>query len=99
MSKPEVNFVGRQYIKVDPATLKPAGEIAEAAKIGDIVQVKLTLIAPTDLHYLLLEDALPAGFEAIDTSLKTSTAAAQGPQIQQQKRGTPDSQAPKVEEP
>ncbi len=76
-------IVGRQYFKVDPKTLKPTDEIAESAQVGDVVQVKLTIIAPTDLHYLLVEDPLPAGFEAIDTSLKTASAAAQAPQFEE----------------
>jgi hypothetical protein len=76
-------ILGRQYFKVDPKTLQPTGEIAESAKVGDIVQVKLTLIAPNNLHYLQVEDSLPAGFEAIDTSLKTSSAAAQGPEVRE----------------
>lgn len=75
--------VGRQYFQVDPATLQPTGERAESAEIGDVVQVKLTIIAPNDLHYLVVEDPLPAGFEAIDTSLKTASAAAQGPQLEE----------------
>ncbi|RME47767.1 MAG: alpha-2-macroglobulin, partial [Chloroflexi bacterium] len=75
--------IGRQYFKVDPRTFQPTGEIAESAKVGDVVQVKLTIIAPTDLYYLLVEDPLPAGFEAIDTSLRTASAAAQGPQFQE----------------
>jgi uncharacterized protein YfaS (alpha-2-macroglobulin family) len=44
-----------------------------------VIQVKLTIVAPTDLHYLLVEDPLLAGFEAIDTSLRTASAAAQAP--------------------
>ena len=32
-------------------------------------------MAPTDLHYVLIEDPLPAGAEAIDTSLATTSQA------------------------
>ncbi len=77
-------LVARQYEAVDPATLKPTGQIIQSAKVGDYVQVVLTLIAPTDLNYLALEDRLPAGFEAVDTTLQTSSAAAQSPQLQKQ---------------
>jgi uncharacterized protein YfaS (alpha-2-macroglobulin family) len=73
--------IGRQYFQVDPKTLKPTGALAESARIGDLVQVKLTLIAPTGLNYVMVEDHLPAGFEAVDTTLKTTSAAAAGPQI------------------
>ncbi|MGB8647126.1 MAG: Ig-like domain-containing protein [Anaerolineae bacterium] len=77
-------IVGRQYYAVDSQTLKPTDKPLSSARVGDYVQVRLTLIAPTDLHYLVMEDPLPAGFEAVDTTLKTSTAAAQGPELQKQ---------------
>jgi alpha-2-macroglobulin len=76
--------VARQYEAVDPQTLKPTGKIIQSATVGDYVQVTLTLIAPTDLNYLVLEDPLPAGFEAVDTTLKTASAAAESPQLQKQ---------------
>jgi len=44
--------------------------------VGDVIQVKLTMIAPTDLHYVVLEDPLPSGCEALDTSLKTTSLLA-----------------------
>jgi hypothetical protein len=75
--------LGRQYFRVDSATLKPIDEPSTMAKIGDVVQARLTLIAPADLHYVLVEDHLPAGFEAVDTSLRTTTAAAAGPTFEE----------------
>ncbi len=75
--------VGRTYLAVDPVTLKPTGQEATNVKPGDYVMVKLTLIAPTSLYYVVLEDPLPAGFEALDLSLKTTSAAAQGPSVKQ----------------
>jgi hypothetical protein len=42
------------------------------AQVNDVITVRLTLIAPNDAHYLVLEDPFPAGLEAIDTSLATS---------------------------
>lgn len=77
-------IVGRQYLAVDQQTLNPTNNVVTAANLGDYVQVKLTLIAPNDLNYLILEDPLPAGFEAVDTTLKTSSAAATGPEFQKQ---------------
>jgi len=37
--------------------------------------VKLTIVAPHSLHYVVIKDPLPAGLEAIDQSLKTSQQA------------------------
>lgn len=42
------------------------------ARVGELVQVRLTIIAPNDLHYVVIEDPLPAGAEAIDPSLATA---------------------------
>ncbi len=39
---------------------------------GDTLVARLTLIAPSALHYVVVEDWLPAGLEAIDQTLKTS---------------------------
>lgn len=75
-------LVARQYFKVDQATLKPTSEQITSANVGDYVQVKLTIIAPTNLNYLLLEDPLPSGFEAVDTSLKTTAAGASSPELE-----------------
>lgn len=46
----------------------------QEAKLGDIVRIKVTLVAPNDLNFLVLEDFLPAGLEPIDTSLKTTAS-------------------------
>lgn len=79
-------LVGRQYLAVDPGTLKPTGKAAEGVKVGDYVLARITLVAPETLHYVVVEDPLPAGFEAVDVSLRTASQAAQGPAI---RRGEP----------
>ena len=68
--------VSRQYALVDRPEQPVTG-----AKVGDVIQVKLTIIAPSDLHYLVLEDPLPAGCEALDASLKTTSSLAQSPRM------------------
>lgn len=77
-------FIARQYYAVNQATLKPTGEQVTSANVGDYVQVKLTIIAPTSLNYLQVEDPLPSGFEAVDTSLKTTSAGASSPELEKQ---------------
>ncbi|MCW5851344.1 MAG: Ig-like domain-containing protein [Anaerolineae bacterium] len=74
-------IVGRQYLAVDPLTLQPTGQPAQSVRVGDYVQIRVTLIAPTTLHYVVVEDPLPAGFEAVDVSLKTASQAASGPSL------------------
>ena len=71
-------LVHREYELVE-APGKPITE----AKVGDVIRVKLTLVAPYSLYYLVVEDPLPAGCEAIDVSLQTTSGAyEQGPRVE-----------------
>ena len=36
--------------------------------------MRLTVVVPDDLHYIVINDPLPAGLEAIDASITTDTA-------------------------
>jgi alpha-2-macroglobulin len=85
-------IVGRQYYAVNQQTLKPGDSAIASAKVGEYVQVRLVIVAPTELHYLALEDPLPAGFEAVDTTLKTSSVAAQAGQLKEQVPSQPGDQ-------
>jgi uncharacterized protein YfaS (alpha-2-macroglobulin family) len=49
------------------------------AKVGDFIQVKLTIVAPNDLHYVVVEDPFPAGVEGVDSSLATTSVVGQSP--------------------
>ncbi|MCB0216447.1 MAG: Ig-like domain-containing protein [Chloroflexi bacterium] len=46
---------------------------AEGWQTGDLIDVRLNLTTSQDLHYVLVEDWLPAGFEAVNTALDTET--------------------------
>lgn len=63
--------ISRRYV-----TLEDKKTAVTTAEQGDLLLAQITLVAPNDLHYVLIEDPLPAGFEAVDTSLKTSPQAA-----------------------
>ncbi len=58
-------------------------EVREA-KLGDVIRVDLTIIAPNDLYYVVVEDPLPAGAEAIDTGLATTSLLAMDPTLTRQ---------------
>ena len=70
-------LVARKYESADclpkPGTPCPA---IDSAKIGENVRVRLTIVAPTALHYLTVNDPFPGGAEAVDTSLKTAQQTA-----------------------
>ncbi|HET7375540.1 MAG TPA: hypothetical protein VFK30_02465, partial [Anaerolineae bacterium] len=53
-------------------------------KLGDVIRVDLTIIAPNNLYYLVVEDPLPAGAEAVDTGLATTSILAAGVSVSQQ---------------
>jgi hypothetical protein len=59
------------------------------AKLGDVIRVDLTLIVPHDIYYLVMEDPLPAGAEAVDTGLATTSLLAQGANLQPQPQPIP----------
>ncbi len=61
--------LSRQYFTLTDAK-KPVTEIRR----GDLVRVRLTIVVPAALHYVVIEDPLPAGLEAVDVSIKTDTA-------------------------
>jgi len=57
---------------------------AREASLGDVIRVDLTIIAPNDLYYVVVEDPLPAGAEAIDTGLATTSLLAMDPTLSRQ---------------
>lgn len=62
--------ITRQYFRLDsPKT--PVTEI----KQGELVRVRLTLVVPDAVHNIYVNDPLPAGLEAIDSSIKTDMKA------------------------
>jgi uncharacterized protein YfaS (alpha-2-macroglobulin family) len=65
--------VAREYLAPNAA---PDAAPLSQVHAGDLVQVRLTVVAPSDLHDVVIEDPLPAGLEPIDTRLKTVSQAA-----------------------
>jgi len=67
-------MIAREYTAAvcnpDEETCSRLAEIA----VGEAVRVKLTIVAPHDLYYVLVEDPLPAGAEAVDQNLLTSSS-------------------------
>ena len=64
-------IVSRSYYPFDSAeaSLSDVEPVTQATQ-GDLLLVRLTLVAPSALHYVLIEDPLPAGLEAVDQSLE-----------------------------
>jgi uncharacterized protein YfaS (alpha-2-macroglobulin family) len=81
--------VSHEYTSIDDPTKRITG-----VKVGDTVRVKVTVMAPADRSYVVIEDLLPAGLEAVDTRLKNVDPAlkekleAERVQASQQKLGS-----------
>jgi uncharacterized protein YfaS (alpha-2-macroglobulin family) len=73
-------IVHREYVCASDGAIEPC----TGAQVGDVVQVRLTIVAPHDLYYLLVEDMLPAGAEAIDASLDTASTLPRYPALHSQ---------------
>ncbi|GIW08194.1 MAG: hypothetical protein KatS3mg060_2999 [Dehalococcoidia bacterium] len=67
--KTEGIAVTREYLPAERSSTTPIG----AARVGELVRVQLTIIANSDLDYLVVEDPLFAGAEAVDPSLATTS--------------------------
>jgi len=59
----------------------PNGAPTTTVAEGDLVRVRIRVTVPTTRQFVVLDDALPAGLEAIDLSLRTA-AATPGPGAQ-----------------
>jgi len=59
--------LSRNYFREDDSTT-PVAE----ANWGDTLLARLTIVAPHDLHYVVVDDPLPAGLEAVDPTLITN---------------------------
>ena len=59
--------LSREYYRLDDSNTP----VTQAAQ-GELLRGRLTVIAPKALHYVVIDDPLPAGLEGVDTSLQTS---------------------------
>ncbi len=57
--------VERWYERLEDG--KPVASVAE----GELVRVRLRITVPAERNFVILDDALPAGLEAVDLSLRT----------------------------
>ncbi len=67
--------ISRSYYRLDDLETP-----VKQAKHGELLLARLTLVAPNDAHYLVVDDPLPAGLEAVDQALKTSPQSINVPQ-------------------
>ena len=73
-------IVERRYSLADDESNTPITD----ARVGDLVTVRLTVIAPNNLHYVVIEDPIPAGSDAVDPGLATSQQTGTQPELNPQ---------------
>ena len=82
-------IVSRKYTLADCGSEDEPCRAITQAQVGDVIQVKLTIIAPNDLHYVVVEDPFPAGAEGVDQSLKTTSIVGEAPELTRTDRRSP----------
>lgn len=70
-------IINRRYTLADDETNTPITQ----AQIGELVRVRLTIIIPNSLHYVVIEDPFPAGAEAVNPNLLTSQQIGTRPEL------------------
>ncbi|MBL8120901.1 MAG: hypothetical protein JNJ78_25570 [Anaerolineae bacterium] len=78
---PEVQPVNRGFILERRYTLPGSADPVTEARVGDLLQVRLTIIVPEDRQYVVIEDPIPAGVEAINPNLLTEQQIGTQPEI------------------
>lgn len=68
-------IVSRRYVPLNGA---------DEVRVGDLIEVRLSVIAPQDLHYVMVQDPIPAGTEAINPELATEVQIGTRPQLDPQ---------------
>lgn len=69
--KPETLKGESNGLTVSREYLDEAGKAKTTFKVGDMVRVRLTLPLSESVSHLMVSDRIPAGFEALNTRLKT----------------------------
>ncbi len=78
---PQIEPLDRGIIVERHYTMPGSNTPITSAQVGDNVQVRLTVIAPNDLHYVVIEDPIPAGTDAVNPNLNTSQQIGTQPEL------------------
>lgn len=70
-ARPETIKAEAHGIELSREYLDETGKPKREVRVGDVVVVKLHVKVPDDATHVMVSDALPAGFEALNTRLAT----------------------------
>ncbi|GIK65369.1 MAG: hypothetical protein BroJett018_31630 [Chloroflexota bacterium] len=71
-------IIERRYYRANDPDKTPI----TSAHVGEEIVVELTIIAPRNLHYVVIEDPIPAGSDAVDPNLLTTSILSDGPELE-----------------
>ncbi len=71
--------ITRQYYRMPVPGSGGQPERTDHIAAGDLVKVRLSLVVPDTSYYLMVEDPLPAGLEAVNGSLNTTADSERPP--------------------
>ncbi len=74
--------ITRQYYRMPVPGSGGQPERTDHIAAGDLVKVRLSLVVPETSYYLMVEDPLPAGLEAVNGSLNTTADSERPPNPQ-----------------
>lgn len=81
MPVPEIEPLNKGIIVERRYLREGSDEPVTEAVVGEVLEVRLTIIAPSALQYVTIEDPLPAGAEAINPNLQTSQQQGTQPEM------------------
>ena len=66
--------ISRDYLKFNKNLYETqkGSPLSDGCRVGDVIDTRIRLYLPQDMYYLIFDDYLPAGFEAINPTLLTS---------------------------
>ena len=77
--------VDRRFALASDTAAAPVSQ----ARVGDVISVTVTIVAPTDLFHLLVETPIPAGTEPVDPNLATTSDFYDYPSLEVMDDGSP----------
>ncbi|PKN81409.1 MAG: hypothetical protein CVU47_06860 [Chloroflexi bacterium HGW-Chloroflexi-9] len=86
--------VSRRY-----SLMEDPDQVVTQARLGQIIRVSLTVVATADRKFVSVEDLLPAGLEAIDTTLATTPAEVRVLLAEERRLALEDSDTPGISAP
>lgn len=84
LSVPTIPPVDRGLSIARIYTYPGSDEPITQARVGEVVQARLTIIVPNEVNYIQVEDPLPAGAEGINPNLNTSQQGGTDPTLIEQ---------------